>query len=53
MKEEGQIFEKEDITFEAPKEELIINEEITLEMPSITKNLEDFKRTIEECQKIW
>lgn len=43
-----EIFEKEDITFEAPKEELIINEEITLEMPSITKNLEEFKKTIEE-----
>ena len=40
--------EKEEITFEAPKEELIINEEITLEMPSITKNLEDFKKSIEE-----
>ena len=43
-----ELFEKEEITFEAPKEELIINEEITLEMPSITKNLEDFKKSIEE-----
>ena len=43
-----EIFKKEDITFEAPKEELIISEEITLEMPSITKNLEDFKKSIEE-----
>ena len=44
----AELFEKEEITFEAPKEELIINEEITLEMPSITKNLEDFKKSIEE-----
>ena len=41
-----EIFEKEEITFEAPKEELIINEEITLEMPTITKNLEDFKKMV-------
>ena len=39
---------EEEITMEALKEELIINEEVTLEMPTITKNLEDFKKTIEE-----
>lgn len=43
-----EIFEEKDITFEEPKEELIIQEEVTLEMPSLTKNLEDFKKTIEE-----
>lgn len=40
--------EPEEITFEESKEELIINEEVTLEMPTITKNLEDFKKTLEE-----
>lgn len=40
--------EFEEITFKEEQEELIINEEITLEMPSITKNLEDFKKSIEE-----
>ena len=40
--------EPEEITFDEPKEELIINEEVTLEMPTITKNLEDFKKTLEE-----
>ena len=43
-----EIFEEKDITFEDPKEELIIQEEVTLEMPSLTKNLEDFKKAIEE-----
>lgn len=42
------IKEFEEITFKEDQEELIINEEITLEMPSITKNLEDFKKSIEE-----
>lgn len=42
------IKEFEDITFKEEPEELIINEEITLEMPSITKNLEEFKKAIEE-----
>ena len=39
---------EEEITFTDSKEELIINEEVTLEMPTITKNLEDFKKTLEE-----
>lgn len=43
-----ELFEFEEITFEQPKEDLIIQEEITLEMPEITKNLEEFKKTIEE-----
>ena len=37
-----------DVTMEKLKEELIISEEVTLEMPSITKNLEEFKKAIEE-----
>ena len=47
-----EIFEEKDITFEEPKEELIIQEEVTLEMPSLTKNLEDFKKAIEEEIKL-
>ena len=40
--------ELKDVTMEKLKEELIISEEVTLEMPSITKNLEEFKKAIEE-----
>ena len=40
--------ELEEVTMEELKEELIIKEEVTLEMPSITKNLEEFKKAIEE-----
>lgn len=40
--------ELEEVTMEELKEDLIIKEEVTLEMPSITKNLEEFKKAIEE-----
>lgn len=40
--------ELKDISFEMPKEEDIVKEDVTFEMPSLTKNLEDFKKNIEE-----
>ena len=40
--------EIKDISFELPKEEDMVKEEVTFEMPYLTKNLEDFKKNIEE-----
>ncbi len=39
-----------DITFEMPtdKEKIEIKEDVTFEMTSLTKNLEDFKKSLEE-----
>ena len=39
--------EEKDITFNTIKEEDIIKEDVTFELPSITKNLEDFKTSLE------
>jgi len=46
IKKEKQEFEK-DITFNEIKEEDKIKEDVTFEFPSITKNLEDFKISLE------
>lgn len=37
-----------DITFDMPKEMENIKEDVTFEMPVLTKNLEDFKKNLEE-----
>jgi len=40
--------ELKDISFELPKEEDMVKEDVTFEMPYLTKNLEDYKKNIEE-----
>lgn len=40
--------ELKDITFEEPKEQPEIKEDVTFEIPVLTKNLENFKKTLEE-----
>lgn len=37
-----------DITFDVPSDALEVKEDVTFEMPALTKNLEDFKRSLEE-----
>lgn len=37
-----------DITFDVPKEAESIKEDVTFEMPVLTKNLENFKKNLEE-----
>ena len=37
-----------DVTFEQPNEKEIISEDVTFEIPILTKNLENFKKTLEE-----
>ena len=41
-----------DVSFDETQEEVEkINEDVTFEMPALTKNLEDFKKNIEEEMK--
>ena len=37
-----------DVTFEAPTEKEAISEDVTFEIPVLTKNLENFKKSLEE-----
>lgn len=37
-----------DITFDVPSDALEVKEDVTFEMPALTKNLEDFKKSLEE-----
>lgn len=40
--------ELKDVTFDLPSESTNINEDVTFEMPVLTRNLEDFKKSLEE-----
>ena len=43
-----QIQDLKDITFDAPTEKEAIKEDVTFEIPVLTKNLENFKKSLEE-----